>query len=168
MPSLKDVCQDDNTYCCICEENECFVSLSPRGETILFVDGEEAFTSEPHCDCIIVLRRGDNAIEIYSVELKRIRVTRPSDARGALDPDILRQKCENCLQWIHNILSNFQSAYRDPSRIRKYCVIAIPSKVYNSIFTLIRREKRRYRPSISNGGRIILCNRSITEQAFDF
>ena len=109
MPGLKDICQYDNAYCCICGENECFVSLSPRGDTILFVDGEEAITGAPHCDCIIVLKRkGENVVEIYSVELKRIRVSRPSDASGALDPDVLRQKCENCLRWAFNTVNNFQ------------------------------------------------------------
>ena len=170
MPSLKDICQDNDMYCCICGENDCFVSLSPRGDTILFADGEEAITSGPHCDCIIVLKRGGgNVVEIYSVELKRIQITRPSDARGALDPDVLRQKCENCLQWALNIINKFQSVRQNPSlSTGRYCVIVIPSEVYSSVVTLVRRERRRYRPSISNGGRILSCNSHVTGQAFVF
>ena len=170
LPGLRDVCQDNGMYCCVCSENNCFVSLSPRADTVLFVDGEEAVASGPHCDCIIVLRRrGSNVVEIYSVELKKIRVTGPSDARGALDPDVLRQKCENCLRWALNIISNFQSVRRSSLlNINKYCVIVTPSEVYSSVVTLVKRERRRYLPSFSDGGRVLFCNSSVTGQAFVF
>ncbi len=168
MPGLQDICRQDDTYCCICEENGCSVSLSPRGDTILFADGEEAITSGKRCDCIMVLKR-DDVIEVYSIELKAVRVTGPSDARGALNPDKLRQKCENCLQWALNIVNNFQSIRRNPSlNVNRYCVVIIPSEVYSNVATLIKRESRRYRQNISNGWRILPCNSPITGQAFVF
>ena len=164
MPGLKDACQNNDTHCCICGENECFISLSPRGDTILFVDGEEAITSGPRCDCIIALRRKEvNTVDIYSIELKMIRATRRGSTKEALRPDVLRQKCENCLHWALNIINSFQSIRRTPSsNINRYCTIVIPIKAYKTVATLIRRERRRYQPSISKELRILPCNSSIT------
>ncbi len=170
MPGLRDACQQDNTYCCRCEENNCFISLSSRGNTALFVDAEEAILNKPHCDCVIVLkRRKNNAIylEIYSVELKMIQVARPEDAREALNLNKLRQKCENCLKWTCNIVNNFRTFYKNSStsKVSKYCIIVIPDSVYTYIANLIKRQKLRLKPSNSNECRILPCNEPITGQA---
>ncbi len=169
MPGLRDLCYHDNLSCCVCEENNCSISLSPRGDTVLFVDGEEAIIGKPHCDCIIVLKRGRSnmtILEIYSVELKSIQVTRPEDARDALDPNSLRQKCENCIEWAFALVKQFQTSSQNPStRIAKYCIIAVPSETFMNIATLIGRERWRLRPRNSDGGRIVACNESVTGRA---
>jgi len=174
MPGLRPECiqlpngEEQEEYCGICGENNCFVALSPRGDTILFADGEEAITSGPRCDCIMVLRR-NNAIEIYSIELKEIRTASAGGAREALSPDEFRQKCENCLRWALSIVERFGSTRRAHSmRINRYCVLVLPSRVYQRIATLISRERRRYRASVSDEGRILFCNTPITGQSIIF
>ncbi len=167
MPGLRPEClqiagqEGREEYCCICEENECSIALSPRGDTILFVDSEEAITNKPHCDCIIVLKRND-LIEIYSVELKKIKMTK--NIKNILH-NLLNQhqnKCINCLDWAFNLVKTFKSVTQ--RNLRKYCIFTIP----NNIVTLIKRQRhlyRRYKPSGSDQLRIIPCNDSITSSS---
>ncbi len=168
MPGLRPECLQTTSrgeeYCCICEENECSIALSPRGETILFADGEEVITEGNRCDCIIVLRR-PGKIEVYSIELKGVSNI---DEKDALNPDKLRQKWENCLNWTLDIVNRFDSVSRRRFDINNYVVLAIPEKVRQSIITLIRRQSLRYKPRPSIGriqGRILSCNTPITGQA---
>ncbi len=164
MPGLIDVCQ--NIPCCKCIQNNCSIALSNRGSTILFVDGEEAIRNGAHCDCIMVLKRS-NFIEIYSIELKNVQVTGPNVARGAFNPNTMRQKCDNCLRWALNVVSRFQSVHPGQQNIITYCIIVIPITAYNMIATLIRRQRprQRFRPRNSNAGRVLQCNSTITGQA---
>ncbi len=167
LPGLVDRCQQDDTYCCICGENQCYVALSSRGETILFADGEEAIQSGPHCDCIIVLRRDKKGvIEIYAVELKGIQVSGTQLGKGrAIDPSVHSQKCNSCLKWAKNIVNQFNSHRKISMGIRKYCVIVFPDKILDKIRTLLERQKYRYSPRGADGGRIVHCGQSITSRA---
>lgn len=166
MPGLKNICSD-NEYCCICEENDCSITLSPRATTILFADGEEIITSGPRCDCIMVLKRNNGAIEIYSIELKGISRANSYSSRRAYDPNLHREKCRSCLESARIIVENFNSIRGNPllNSINKYCVIVIPGESIRYIATLIRREKRRFKPNISDDIRVLLCGSTITGQA---
>jgi len=171
MPGLRPECiqiagqTEQEKYCCICEENECSIALSSRGDTILFADGEEAITEGNRCDCIVVLRR-DDMIEVYSIELKGISDT---DEEDALNPDKLRQKWENCLKWALDVVNKFNSVSRRGFNIRNYVVLVVPEDVWRSITTLIKRQSLRYKPRILSAGRIqgriLSCNSSITSYA---
>lgn len=171
MPGLQPKClrmtNQEEGHCCICEENGCSVALSPRGDTILFADGEEVIAEGNRCDCIVVLRR-DERIEVYSIELKSISNT---DEEDALNPDKLKQKWENCLNWALNIVNKFNSISRRGFDINNYVVLVVPEEVLKSIVTLIKRQGLRYRPSTSKGrirGRLLSCNTSITDSAITF
>ncbi|MCE4623820.1 MAG: hypothetical protein F7B11_03625 [Caldisphaeraceae archaeon] len=170
MPGLRPECiqatgQDrQEGLCCICEESGCSITLSPRGNAILFVDGEEVIIEGNRCDCIIVLRR-DKAIETYSIELKGISNI---DEKDVLNPDKLRQKWENCLRWALNIVSKFNSVNQRKFSIKNYAILAVPEEARGNIVTLIKRQSMRYRPKINAGktqGRILSCNNSITGRA---
>jgi len=151
-------------YCCVCEENDCLITLSSRYDMVLFADGEEVVTHGNRCDCIIVLRR-NNVIEAYSIELKRIS---NANQTGALNPDKLRQKWGNCLKWALNIINNFNSVSSRSINIRNYVVLVIPKDVLQNTATLIKRQKHRYKPRIPSAGRIqgriLLCNSSIIDK----
>jgi len=171
MPGLRPECiqiteqeGQGEYYCCICEENKCSVALSPRGDTILFADGEEVVIDGNRCDCIIVLRR-NGRIEIYSIELKGVSNT---DEEDALNPDKLRQKWENCINWVLDIVNRFNSVSRKGFDVSSYAVLVVPEEVRWSIVTLIKRQSLRYRPRPNVGrvqGRILSCNTPITGHA---
>jgi len=170
MPGLQPECiqtagQTDE-HCCICEENKCPIALSSRGDTILFADGEEAITEGNRCDCIVVLRRG-SVIEVYSIELKGI--SNNTNKGDALNPDRLKQKWENCLKWTLDVVSKFNSVSEGGFEINIYVVLVVPEEVRRDIATLIKRQSLRYKPRISDAGRIqgriLSCNSSITSYA---
>jgi len=167
LPGLRPKClqtmSSGEEYCCICEENECSISLSPRGDTVLFVDGEEVITTGNSCDCIIVLRR-DRKIEVYSIELKGVS---NADKEEVLNPDKLRQKWENCLNWALGIVNRFNSVSQKGFDISTYVVLVVPEKVRQSIATLIKRQSLRYKPRLGRSGiqgRILSCNTPIIGQ----
>ena len=168
LPGLRPECLQttsrEEEYCCICEDNECSIALSPRGDTVLFADGEEVIAEGNRCDCIIVLRR-DGSIEIYSIELKGVSNT---DEEDALNPDKLRQKWENCLNWTLGIVNRFNSVNQRRIDISNYVVLVVPEEVRENIVTLIKRQSLRYKPRPSIGriqGRILSCNSLITGHA---
>ena len=166
LPGLRPECLQTTSrgeeYCCVCEENECSIALSPRGETVLFADGEEVIAEGNRCDCIIVLRR-PGKIEVYSIELKGVSNI---DEEDALNPDKLRQKWENCLYWALSIVNRFNSSSQRRFNISKYVVLIVPEKVRRSIVTLIKRQRLRYKPRLGRiQGRILSCNTLITGQA---
>lgn len=176
MPGLKPMCRqvgDEKQSCCICEENDCSIALSNRGDTILFADATEAITQGSRCDCIIALRR-DNSIEIYAIELKNINETEPEKLGDVLEPSKLAEKWGNCLKWSLDIVNKFNSI-KNKTFIRNYCILAISVKdkdqdsIQNTT-TLIKRRQpspknilRGILPSIRDLEiRVIPCNESIT------
>ncbi len=170
MPGLRPQCiqvtgqEGQEEYCCICEENKCSIALSPRGDTILFADGEEVVAKGDRCDCIVVLRR-NGSIEVYSIELKGISNTGEKDV---LNPDKLRQKWENCLKWALDIINRINSVSQRKFNINNYVVLVVPEEVRRSIVTLIKHQSLRYKPRPSIGriqGRILSCNNTITGHA---
>jgi len=152
MPALRNKCHDNNRYCCICEQNECFVALPD--EVVLFADGEEVIATGTRCDCIVVIKKvkntNDKTLEIYAVELKSIQKIK--DKSEALHPDSLRQKCQNCLNWAEKMVIQL-NAY-----IERYCIIAVPTNVLANVKTLMRRRLPGLKPDNAKETRIIACN----------
>lgn len=168
LPGLRPECLQTTSrgedYCCLCEENECSIALSPRGDTVLFADGEEVIAEGNRCDCIIVLRR-NRRIEVYSIELKGVSNT---DEEDALNPDKLRQKWENCLNWALGIVNRLNSVSQRGFNISNYVILVVPEEVRRSIVTLIKRQSLRYKPRLNIDriqGRILSCNTPITGHA---
>jgi len=158
MPALRNRCHDNNKYCCICEQNECFVALP--GEVVLFADGEEVITTGNRCDCIIVIKKVKK-LEIYAVDLKSIQKIKDKsdkDEPEALHPDSLRQKCQNCLNWAEKMVIQL-NAY-----IERYCIIAVPTNVVDNVKTLMRRRLPELKPKNTKEFRIIACNGSLTQK----
>ena len=143
--------------------------LPDRGDTILFVDGEEAVTAGSRCDCIVVLRR-DGRLEVYAVELKSLsKATGGSLVDGALKPDKLRGKWENCLKWALGLLSSFNSA-RHGGRVEAHAVLAVPGEALGRIARLMTHQSRRlrYRPQVAGAvhGWLAPCNSTLTTRAY--
>jgi len=172
MPALRDKCHDNNKYCCICEQNECFVALP--GEVALFADGEEVITTGNRCDCIVVIKKVENTkdetkyqLEIYAVELKSIQKIKDKsdkDKSEALHPDSLRQKCQSCLNWAEKIQFNTAMQKLKRTTIEKYCIIAVPTNVLDEVKTLMKRRLPGLKPENAKEFRIIACNEPITQR----
>ncbi len=153
IPSLR---KHDQGERCVCGENECDVSPLGRGEVTLFLDIDEAKgLTGRRCDCIIALKRANNSLEVFSVELKG---TRGRQVRDALDPDKLIEKCVNCIRWLDSakILARID---------RRYCALVVPENVVS----LLKREKRRFISRARGNGivdyRIIKCGESLTPES---
>jgi len=112
-------------------------------------------------------------IEIYAIELKNISEAAEKNIRkGALNPDKLKQKWLNCLNWASDLVDRFKSVKQERFNICNYVVLVVPDIVRHRIVTLIKREGYRYKPSPSTGkirgrieGRILSCNTPITGHA---
>ena len=172
MPGLRSECVElisDNgreEHCCICNEGECSVALSDRGDTVLFIDGEEIDVGGNHCDCIVVLKR-DSRLEVYSVELKDIRARKWQGLEDALNPDKLRNKWCNCFRWIERIVKGFRSS-DSGNNVTYYAILAIPKEALHNVLntsTLIKRREPPLRPPKAKEVRVIPCNSSITGNA---
>ena len=179
MPGLRPECREaasegeQERYCCICveEESRCSITLSNRGDTILFADGEEIVAEGARCDCIMILRR-DSILEVYSIELKGINGTDSRVQEEALNPDKLRQKWENCLNWVWKIVKQFNSVIKRGFNATYHVILVIPGEELvriSKINTLIKHRKPPLKPIIPGigriEGRIVLCNSSVTDRA---
>ena len=154
MPILRGLQVDSSTLLCACEENNCPVALEPR-HTIAWINTEELFRgiSAKHCDCILI-RRKDDTIELYSIELKNIQPPTQTDkkaiqeameriAREALNPENLASKCRECLRKAETLLGNLIPAEEQArARIEKYCVVAIPPEtlalILDRLYSLLK------------------------------
>jgi len=106
-------------------------------------------------------------IEIYAIELKNI--SKVKDVKeDALNPDKLKRKWENCLNWALNVVKKFKSVKQGGFGISSYVVLVIPEYVRRRIATLIKNKGYMYKPNPSVGrlqGLILSCNTPITGHA---
>ncbi len=159
MPGLE--CRENEE--CYIEETGCFVQLPLTGTVILFVDAEAIGITGKHCDCIVTLKRSKNnkeIIEIFSVDLKSIRVIKVDEVEGFTES--IKSKCINCIDWVK---SKFPNLFRQNAQVINHCVLVAPRDIFESnsspfryIKTLIKNRLRFHITQIFEDIRIVECN----------